>query len=90
MDGRDRWMDDLFIERLRRSLKHQDVDLESYIQRRIRGEARHFRLDTILQRAAPASGGVGYRAPMALWRTQIESDKAVDIVDNSCALPTCL
>ena len=30
MDGRGRWMDNVFIERLWRSLKHEDVYLEAY------------------------------------------------------------
>jgi len=30
MDGRGRWMDNVFIERLWRSLKHEDVYLKGY------------------------------------------------------------
>jgi putative transposase len=30
MDGRGRWMDNVFIERLWRSLKHEDIYLKSY------------------------------------------------------------
>ncbi|MGY3134088.1 hypothetical protein ACVWZM_004770 [Bradyrhizobium sp. USDA 4501] len=30
MDGRGRWMDNVFIERLWRSLKHEDIDLKGY------------------------------------------------------------
>jgi putative transposase len=30
MDGRGRWMDNVFIERLWRSLKHQDIYLKGY------------------------------------------------------------
>src|ERR1700719_4097806 len=30
MDGRGRWMDNLFIERLWRSLKHEDIYLKGY------------------------------------------------------------
>src|SRR5260370_41769261 len=30
MDGRGRWMDNVFIERLSRSLKHEDVYLKGY------------------------------------------------------------
>jgi putative transposase len=32
---------------------------------------------------------LGYRAPMALWRQQIASARAVDMMDNAFALPTC-
>jgi putative transposase len=38
MDGRGRWMDNVFIERLWRSLKHEDVYLKGYADGR---EARH-------------------------------------------------
>jgi len=31
MDGRGRWMDDVFIERLWRSLKHEDIYLKGYV-----------------------------------------------------------
>jgi putative transposase len=31
MDGRGRWMDNVFIERLWRSLKHEEVYLKSYV-----------------------------------------------------------
>lgn len=30
MDGRGRWMDNVFIERLWRSLKHEDIYLKAY------------------------------------------------------------
>jgi len=30
MDGRGRWMDNVFIERLWRSLKHEDIYLKGY------------------------------------------------------------
>jgi len=30
MDGKGRWMDNVFIERLRRSLKHEEVYLKAY------------------------------------------------------------
>ena len=37
MDGRGRWMDNVFIERLWRSLKHEDIYLKGYADG---GEAR--------------------------------------------------
>jgi putative transposase len=84
MDGRGRWMDNVFIERLWRSLKHEDVYLKGYADGR---EARlgiaawmtfynHRRLHQAL----------GYRAPMAVWREGVA--RAVDMMDNAIALPT--
>jgi putative transposase len=87
MDGRGRWMDNVFIERLWRSLKHEDVYLKGYADGR---EARlgiaawiEFYNERRLHQA------LGYRAPMALWREQIASARAVDMMDNAFALPTC-
>ena len=34
MDGRGRWMDNVFIERLWRSLKHEDIYLKGYVDGR--------------------------------------------------------
>ena len=66
MDGRGRWMDNVFIERLWRSLKHEDVYLKGYADGR---EARTgigdwiaFYNETRLHQA------LGYRAPMAVFR----------------------
>jgi putative transposase len=84
MDGRGRWMDNAFIERLWRSLKHEDVYLKGYADGR---EARvgiaawiafyyHRRLHQAL----------GYRAPIAVWRDG--AARAVDMMDNAIALPT--
>jgi putative transposase len=84
MDGRRRWMDNLFIERLWRSLKHEDVYLKHYadgreakasLAARIRFDNEH-RLHQAL----------GYRTPMAVWRSG-RAALAVDMVDNACALP---
>ena len=47
MDGRGRWMDNVFIERLWRSLKHEDVDLKGYADGR-EARARHLRMDRVL------------------------------------------
>jgi putative transposase len=51
MDGRGRWMDNVFIERLWRSLKYEDVYLKGYADGR---EAKA--LDRFLQSPAAASG----------------------------------
>ena len=96
MDGRGRWMDNVFIERLWRSLKYEDVYLKGYADGR---EARagiaswmyfynHQRLHMAL----------GNRAPMEVWREAMVGvlpPMAVDMtlplrsnLDNADALPT--
>ncbi|MCS3585598.1 putative transposase [Bradyrhizobium elkanii USDA 61] len=85
MDGRGRWMDNVFIERLWRSLKHEDIDLKC-LCRRPRGQGRRRQLDRLLQRS-PLHQVHGYRTPMAVWRERMQAAKAVDMVDN--ALTTC-
>ena len=66
MDGRGRWMDNVFIERLWRSLKHEDVYLKGYADGREAragiGEWIAFYNDRRLHQA------LGYRAPMAVLR----------------------
>jgi putative transposase len=47
MDGRGRWMDNVFIERLWRSLKYEEVYLKG--RRRSRGVRRHLDVDQLLQ-----------------------------------------
>ncbi|MFK4535050.1 transposase InsO family protein [Bradyrhizobium ottawaense] len=87
MDGRGRWMDNVFIERLWRSLKHEDIYLKGYADRR---EAKAgiaswiaFYNDRRLHQAH------GYRTPMAVWRERVQAAKAMDMVDNADALTTC-
>src|SRR5208337_1472111 len=54
MDGRGRFMDNIFIERLWRSIKYEEVHLKAYADGR---EARADRLlDDLLQFSAPAPG----------------------------------
>jgi len=66
MDGRGRWMDNVFIERLWRSLKHEDVYLKGYADGREArtgiGEWIAFYNERRLHQA------LGYRAPMAVFR----------------------
>ena len=89
MDGRGRWMDNVFIERLWRSLKHEEVYLKHYADGR---EARagigawiafynHHRPHQAL----------GYRTPMTVYRARVTSAGTVDMtlrLDNAGALPT--
>ncbi len=87
MDARGRWIDNVFIERLWRSLKHEDIYLKGYTDGR---EAKAgvaswiaFYNDRRLHQAH------GYRTPMAVWRERMQAAKAVDMVDNADALTTC-
>lgn len=90
MDGRGRFLDNIFIERLWRSLKHEDVYLRGYADGR---EARAGIASWISfyngRRPHQAHGG---RTPMAVWRagtTGQLAGRAVDMMDNAVALPTC-
>jgi putative transposase len=66
MDGRGRWMDNVFVERLWRSLKYEDVYLKGYTDGREAkagiGEYFAFYNQQRLHQA------LGYRTPMAVWR----------------------
>jgi putative transposase len=91
MDGRGRWMDNVFIERLWRSLKHEDVYLKGYADGR---EANAGIAEWIgfynNQRPHQA---LGDRTPMAVWRDGVSGalgERAVDMtlrLDNAHALP---
>src|SRR5262245_38749172 len=90
MDGRGRWMDNVFIERLWRSLKHEEVYLKDYAD----GREAHAGISSWLsfydgQRPTQA---LRYRTPMAVWREAAAGaldENAVDMMDNARALPTC-
>ena len=86
MDGRGRWMDNVFVERLWRSLKHEDVYLKGYADGREAkvgiGEWIAFYNERRLHQA------LGYRAPMAVWRNGAPPT-AHGHVHNAGALTTC-
>jgi putative transposase len=92
MDGRGRWMDSVFIERLWRSLKHEDVYLKAYADGR---EARAGIGEWIaFYNGSRPHQALGNRTPMAVWRAGVAAQlraKAVDMslrLDNAGALPT--
>ena len=87
MDGRGRWMDNVFIERLWRSLKYEDVYLKGYADGR---EAAHGIAEwiTFYNELRPHQA-LADRAPMAVWREAIAGAGTVDMMDNASALPTC-
>ena len=91
MDGRGRWMDNVFIERLWRSLKHEDIYLKAYADGR---EAKAGIAAWITfyneQRFHQA---LGQRAPMRVWReamavAAVSREEAVEMMDNAAALTT--
>ena len=89
MDGRGRWMDNVFIERLWRSLKYEDIYLKAYADGR---EAKAGIAAWITfyneQRFHQA---LGHRTPMAVWRegrALAANECAVEMMDNAAALTT--
>jgi len=97
MDGRGRWMDNVFIERLWRSLKYEDIYLKGYVDGR---EARAGIAAWIaFYNTRRPHQALDNRPPMAVWRAGVTGalgDTAVDMtlvlrtsLDNASALPTC-
>lgn len=96
MDGRGRWMDNVFIERLWRSLKYEDVYIKGYADgAELRaGVARWF---GFYNQTRPHQA-LGKRPPMAVWRQMMAAalpPSPVDMplalrasLDNATALPT--
>ena len=90
MDGRGRWIDNVFIERLWRSLKYEDIYLKGYADGR---EAKAGIAEWLAfynhQRPHQA---LANRTPMAVWRAGTGTPElAVDMtlrLDNAGALPT--
>jgi putative transposase len=89
MDGRGRWMDNVFIERLWRSLKHEDVYLKHYTDgREARAGIAKWMAFYNTERRHQA---LGYRTPMTVYRARVTGAVAVDMtlhLDNAGALPT--
>ena len=86
MDGRGRWMDNVFIERVWRSLKYEDVYLKGYADGR---EAKAGISDWIIfYNERRLHQALGYRAPMAVWRERAPPT-SYGHVDNANALTTC-
>ena len=93
MDGRGRWMDNVFIERLWRSLKYEDVYLKGY------GDGREARAGIAswigLYNGLRPHQALGGRTPMAVWRAGVSgalAGNAVDMtlrLDDAAASPTC-
>jgi putative transposase len=90
MDGLGRWMDNVFIKRLWRSLKHEDIYLKGYADGR---EAKIGIAAWIaFYNSRRPHQALGNRTPMAVWRDGTSGplgEQAVDMMDNARALPTC-
>jgi putative transposase len=93
MDGRGRWMDNVFIERLWRSLKHEDVYLKGYADG-YEAKAGIAAWIAFYNTRRPHQA-LASRTPMAVWREAVTGalgEPAVDMtlrLDNAGALPTC-
>ena len=97
MDGRGRWIDNVFIERLWRSLKYEDVYLKGYADG---GEARAGIAEWLaFYNHRRPHQALANRTPMAVWRDGAggtRDGEAVDMtprvdargLDNAGALPT--
>ena len=97
MDGRGRWMDNVFIERLWRSLKHEEIYLKGYADgREAKAGISSWLAFYNLQRPHQS---LRDRAPMVVWRAGLTGELAgvaVDMtpriavrgLDNAAALPT--
>jgi putative transposase len=98
MDGRGRWLDNVFIERLWRSLKYEEVYLKGYVDGREArtGIAAWFAFYNATRPHQALAG----RAPMSVWRSAVTGllpDNAVDMtlqpaaasLDDAVASSTC-
>ncbi len=93
MDGRGRWLDNVFIERLWRSLKYEEVYLKGYADGR---EARAGIAAWIaFYNGRRPHQALNDRTPMAVWREGIAGGAGGDAVDmtlrldDAAASPTC-
>jgi putative transposase len=86
MDGRGRWMDNVFIERVWRSLKHEDVYLKGYADGVEAKAGIGAWIDFYNERRLHQA--LGYRTPMSVWRSDMARAGAVDMMDNAKALTT--
>jgi putative transposase len=93
MDGRGRFMDNIFIERLWRSIKYEEVHLKAYADGR-EARAGIGAWMTFYNHRRPHQA-MNNKMPMAVWRTGIDAieaaRRAVDMplrLDNANALTT--
>src|SRR5512132_223860 len=85
MDGRGRWLDNVFIERLWRSLKYEEVYLKSYADG---CEARAgIAAWIVFYNATRPHQALDGRAPMTMWRAGMTGLLPANAVDMT--LPAC-
>ena len=84
MDGRGRWMDNVFIERLWRSLKYEDVYLKGYADGR--GARAGIGSWIAFYNARRPHQALGNRAPMAVWRDGVTGPLGANPVDMTLRL----
>jgi putative transposase len=93
MDGKGRWADNVFVERLWRSLKYEEVHLKAYADG---GEARAGLSAWVsFYNTRRPHQALGNQAPMTVWRAGVTGalpGNAVDMtlrLDDAGASPTC-
>src|SRR5258705_13624779 len=92
MDGRGRFMDNIFIERLWRSIKYEEVHLKAYADGREARDGIGTWMNFYNHRRPHQA--MNNQFPMAAWRAgrdRIEATRTVDMplrLDNAKALPT--
>jgi putative transposase len=93
MDGRGRFMDNIFIERLWRSIKYEEVHLKAYADGREARAGIGYWIDFYNHRRPHQA--MGNQRPMAVWREGVanveQPEKTVDMtlrLDNARALTT--
>ena len=87
MDGRGRWLDKVFVERLWRSLKYEEVHLKAYangLEARI-GIGQWFRF----YNASRPHQALGYKTPAASWAAEVSPvDLPLRLDDAGVSQPT--
>ena len=86
MDGRGRWLDNVFVERLWRSLKYEEVHLKAYangLEARI-GIGQWFRF---YNESRPHQA-LGYKTPAATWAAEVSPVDLPLRLDDAGASPT--
>ena len=87
MDGRSRFLDNIFIERLWRSLKHEDIYLKHYADGR---EARAGIASWIaFYNDRRPHQGLGYKTPMSVWRLGTTDASSAGAVGMWATLTRC-
>ena len=94
MDGRGRFLDNIFIERLWRSIKYEEAHLKAYADGCEAGSVHQFLWMNFYNFRRPHQA-LDNQTPMAAWRAGMDkieaAARAVDMplrLDNANALPT--